>query len=105
MGAGKLEARCFALGGQPLNVEAAKLDSLYALGVTRVARKTPLALNSDSYNDKSISILGFFSVQIDNSIVTHGTVRKSSKHGPTLTFFETGSHLVIDFPRQAWRST
>ena len=52
-------------------MEAAKPDSVDALGVTRVAHKTPLAFNSDSYNDKSI--LGFFSVQIENSIVTHDT--------------------------------
>ena len=58
-------------------MEAAKSDSVDALGVTRVAHKTPLAFNSDSYNDKSI--LGFFPVQIENLIVTHNTVRRSSK--------------------------
>ena len=42
----------------PWTSEAAKSDSLDAWGVTRVARKTPLALNSDSYNDKFF--FGFF---------------------------------------------
>ena len=61
----------------PWTLEAAKSDSVDALGVTRVAHKTPLAFNSDSYNNKSI--LGFFPVQIENLIVTHDAVRRSSK--------------------------
>ena len=61
----------------PWTLEAAKSDSVDALGVTRVAHKTPLAFNSDSYNNKSI--LGFFPTQIENLIVTHNTVRRFSK--------------------------
>ena len=77
MGAGKLVARCFALGGQPLNVGSCKVRFCGCLGGDKGCSQDTISIQF--WLIQWQINLGIFSVQIENSIVTHDTVRRSSK--------------------------
>ena len=117
MGAWKLEARCFALGGQPLNVGSCKARFCGCLGSDKGCSQDTISIQF--WLIQWQINLGIFSVQIENSILTHDTdslaLVATAGLGPTnialnmawdcANTIKTISESVFFLLRVSWKNT